>query len=69
MTRTPQPRFIADVRLVVEISGVTSEEAERRLEAVLDFLQDRVSRSTFTRLAGQPRVEHFPDVISDVVPT
>lgn len=67
MTRTAAPRFIADVRLAIEISGADEDDAERRLEAVVEFLRERTERTTFKRLAGMPRVE-VADIISDVVP-
>jgi hypothetical protein len=68
MTRTANPRFVADVRLVIDIAGTDEIDAEARLDAVCDFLRERLGRSTFERLSGKPRVE-LVDIISDVVPS
>ena len=66
MTRKPNPRYIADIRLAVEVSGMSDEIAEARLEEVRAFIVERLGRSTFTRLPGQPAVV-YSDIISDVV--
>lgn len=67
MTRTAQDRYIADLRLVVEIGAASEAEAAERLEAALDFLKDRAAKTTFRRLAGQPDVT-YSDISSDVIP-
>jgi hypothetical protein len=69
MTKPPLPRYIADIRLVVEISGEDEADAEQRLAAVQDFIETRLGRTTFHRLAGKPSLAQCPDVISEVVPT
>ena len=65
MTKTALPRYRTDIRLVVDISASSPEEAEKRLEAVQRFIEARVERSTFQRLPGMPKVD-LVDCISDI---
>jgi len=48
---------MADIQIAVEISGVDEAEVEQRLEAIAAFIGQRLDKTTFRRLAGQPRVE------------
>lgn len=59
MTRTAQPRHVADVQVVIDIGALDEDQAEERLAAVVEFIESRLDRSTFQRLPGRPRLSYI----------
>lgn len=58
MTREPLPRFTASLTFTVDISARDEQEAEQRMDAVMEWMRDRCSRTTFKRQAGMPSIYH-----------
>ena len=56
MTRQPLPRFRGDIQLVIDLSAMDQDEAERRMRAIADAVMARLDKSTFKRLAGKPEI-------------
>jgi hypothetical protein len=54
MSRPPLPRFRADLQVVIDVSALDADDAERRLAVIADEIAARLSKSTFARLEGKP---------------